>query len=48
MINTLVGDIKTGRLLRLQYIGYSLVLLLMVLGFVFFTILAIGGWRASI
>jgi len=43
MINTLVGDIKTGRLLRLQYIGYSLVLLLMVLGFVIFTILAIGA-----
>jgi len=43
MINTLVGDINTGRLLRLQYIGYSLVLLLMVMGFVFFTILAIGA-----
>ena len=43
MLNVLIGDIKNGRLLRLQYLGYSLLLILLLSLFVFGTILAIGA-----
>lgn len=43
MLNVLIGDIKNGRLLRLQYLGYSLFLILLLSVFVFGTILAIGA-----
>jgi len=42
MINILIGDIKTGRLLRLQYFAYSLFLLFMVISFVLLTVFAMG------
>ena len=43
MLNVLIGDIKNGRLLRLQYLGYSLFLILLFSLFVFGTVLAIGA-----
>ena len=43
MIKALLGDVKTGRLMRLQYLGYSLLVYLLMLGFVFVVILAIGA-----
>ena len=43
MIKALLGDVKTGRLMRLQYLGYSLLVYLLMFGFVFVVILAIGA-----
>ena len=43
MIKALLGNVKTGRLMRLQYLGYSLLVYLLMLGFVFVVILAIGA-----
>jgi len=43
MIKALLGDVKTGRLMRLQYLGYSLLVYLLMFGFVFLVILAIGA-----
>ena len=43
MLNVLIGDIKNGRLLRLQYLGYALFLILLFSLFVFAVILAIGA-----
>lgn len=43
MLDVLIGDIKNGRLLRLQYFGYSLLLILLLSLFVFAAILAIGA-----
>ena len=43
MLNVLIGDIKNGRLLRLQYLGYALFLILLFSLFAFGTILAIGA-----
>jgi uncharacterized membrane protein YhaH (DUF805 family) len=43
MIKALLGDVKTGRLMRLQYLGYSLLVYLLMFGFVFVVILAIDA-----
>jgi len=43
MIKALLGDVKTGCLMRLQYLGYSLLVYLLMFGFVFLVILAIGA-----
>jgi uncharacterized membrane protein YhaH (DUF805 family) len=43
MIKALFGDVKTGRLRRLQYPGYSLLLSLLMFGFVLAVVLAIGA-----
>ena len=43
MINALFGDVKTGSLMRLQYLGYSLLLSLLMFGFVLAVVLAIGA-----
>ena len=43
MINVLFGDVKTGRLMRLQYLGYSLLLSFLMLGFGLAIVLAIGA-----
>jgi len=43
MLNALFGDIKTGRLMRLQYLGYSLVLFLLFFVFIMLIVLAIGA-----
>ena len=43
MFKVLIGDIKDGRLVRLPYLGYSLLLVLLMAGFVFAIILAIGA-----
>lgn len=43
MFNALLGDIKTGRLLRLQYLGYSVLLFLLFFAFVMLVVLAIGA-----
>ena len=43
MINVLFGDIKTGRLMRLQYLGYSLLLSLLMFGFMLAVVLALGA-----
>ena len=43
MINALFGDVKTGRLMRLQYLGYSLLLSLLMFGFGLAIVLAIGA-----
>lgn len=43
MIKALVGDVKTGRLRRLQYLGYSLLLSLLMLGFGFAIVTAFGA-----
>jgi len=43
MINTLLKEIKTGRLLRLQYLGYSLFISLLVVVFVAAVVFAIGA-----
>ena len=43
MIKALIGDVKTGRLRRLQYLGYSLLLSLLMLGFGFAIVTAIGA-----
>ena len=43
MIKAILGDVKTGRLMRLQYLGYSLLVYLLMFGFVFLVILAIGA-----
>ena len=42
MLNVFIGDIKTGRLLRIQYLGYSLALFLLVFVFMMLIVLAIG------
>jgi len=43
MIKALIGDVRAGRLKRLQYLGYSLLLSLLVLGFGLAIALAIGA-----
>jgi len=43
MFNILFGDIKTGRLLRLQYIGYSLLIAFPFFAFMMLVVLAIGA-----
>lgn len=43
MIKSLFGDVKTGRLMRLQYLGYSLLLSLLMFGFGLAILLAIGA-----
>ncbi|MBW2208518.1 MAG: hypothetical protein JRG79_16550, partial [Deltaproteobacteria bacterium] len=43
MIKALFGDVKTGRLMRLQYLGYSLLLSLLMFGFGLAIVLAIGA-----
>ena len=42
MLTALFGDVKNGRLRRLPYVGYSLLMILLVFGFMFASILAIG------
>ena len=43
MTKVLLGEIKTGRLRRLQYLGYSLLLSLLLFGFGLAVVLAIGA-----
>lgn len=43
MLKVLFGDITNGRLMRLSYLGYSLLLTLLVIGFGFAVVLAIGA-----
>jgi len=43
MFKTLLGDITNGRLKRLQYLGYSLLLDALMLGFGLAIVLAIGA-----
>jgi len=43
MIKALIGDVRAGRLKRLQYLGYSLLLSLLALGFGLAIALAIGA-----
>ena len=43
MIKALFGEVKTGRLMRLQYQGYSLLLSLLMFGFGMAVVLAIGA-----
>ena len=43
MINALLKEIKTGRLLRLQYLGYSLFMGLLVVIFIAALVFAIGA-----
>ena len=42
MLKALFGDIHHGRLKRLQYVGYSLLLSLLMIGFGFAVVAAIG------
>jgi uncharacterized membrane protein YhaH (DUF805 family) len=42
MFKAFFGDISNGRLMRLPYLGYSLLLALLVIGFGFAIVLAIG------
>jgi len=43
MTKVLIGDVRIGRLMRLQYLGYSLLLSLLMFGFMLVVILAIGA-----
>ena len=43
MIKALFGDVKTGRLMRLPYLGYSVLLSLLMIGFGFAVVAAIGA-----
>jgi uncharacterized membrane protein YhaH (DUF805 family) len=43
MIKALFGEVKTGRLMRLQYLGYSVLLSLLMFGFGMAVVLAIGA-----
>jgi uncharacterized membrane protein YhaH (DUF805 family) len=42
VLKTLFGDVHNGRLKRLQYVGYSLLLSLLMIGFGFAVVAAIG------
>ena len=42
MLKALFGDVHNGRLMRLQYVGYSLLLSLLMLGFGFAVVVTIG------
>ena len=42
MIKALFGEVKTGRLMRLQYLGYSVLLSLLMFGFGLAVVMAIG------
>jgi uncharacterized membrane protein YhaH (DUF805 family) len=42
VLKTLFGDVHSGRLKRLQYVGYSLLLSLLMIGFGFAVVAAIG------
>ncbi len=42
MLNALIGDAKNGRLARLQYLGYSLLLFFFVFIFMLLTVMAVG------
>jgi len=43
MIKALFGEVKTGRLMRLQYLGYSVLLSLLMFGFGLAVVMAIGA-----
>ena len=43
MIKALFGEVKTGHLMRLQYLGYSVLLSLLMFGFGMAVVLAIGA-----
>ena len=43
MIKVLLGEVKNGRLVRLPYLGYSLLLVLLVTVFVAAVVMAIGA-----
>lgn len=43
MFKVLFGDITDGRLRRLQYLGYSLLLVLLMFGFALAVVMAIGA-----
>lgn len=43
MLNVYFGEFTTGRLKRLQFLGYALLLAALMLGFVFAVVLAIGA-----
>lgn len=43
MLNIFFGDFSTGRLLRLPYLGYITLLIVLWIGFIFATVLAIGA-----
>jgi len=43
MFKALFGNVTTGRLMRMPYLGYSLLLVLFMFGFMFAIVLAIGG-----
>jgi len=43
MIKALIGEVKTGRLMRLQYLGYSVLLSLLMFGFGLAVVMAIGA-----
>ncbi len=43
MFKVLFGDVSNGRLMRLPYLGYSLLLVALMMGFMFAVILAIGA-----
>ena len=45
MIKALFGEVKTGRLMRLPYLGYSVLLSLLMFGFVFAVVAAIGAGK---
>ena len=42
MIKALFGEVKTGRLMRLQYLGYSVLLSLLMFGFGLAVVMIIG------
>jgi len=42
MIKALFGEVKTGRLMRLQYLGYSVLLSLLMFGFGLAVVMVIG------
>ena len=48
MFKVLFGDISNGRLMRLPYLGYSLLIDLLVIGFVIAVILTIGAGEQTI
>jgi len=43
MVKALFGEVKIGRLMRLPYLGYSVLLSLLMFGFGFAVVLAIGA-----
>lgn len=43
MLNTLIGDIKNGRIVRLQFLGYTVMLSLILFAFVLLVIFIFGA-----